>query len=115
LPRINHAGTLEQLERRKQELGEARIQEVQAEWPTLIEQVEAEMEAGTDPANERVQELAGRWMELIEEFTGGDPGIRQSLDNLVQEEESVGGMDTAHTRELMDYVSKANAASQKRQ
>ena len=108
------AEQLEQLERRKQELGEERIREVEAEWPRLIEQFKAEMEAGTDPADERVQELARRWMGLIEEFTGGDPGIRQSLDNVVQEEESVGGMDTARTRELMDYVGKANAASRGR-
>ena len=104
------AGQLEQLGRRRQELGEDRIQEVEAEWPRLIAQVEAEMEAGTDPTDERVQELARRWMELVEEFTGGDPGIRQSLGNVWQEE-SVACMDTAHMRGLMDYVGKANAAS----
>jgi hypothetical protein len=97
---------LEQLDRRKQELGQERIREVEAEWPRLIEQVEAEMEAGTDPTDERVQELARRWMELIEEFTGGDPGIRRSLGNVWQEEENVGGMDTAHMRDLMDYVGR---------
>lgn len=107
------AEQLEQLERRKQEVGEQRIREVEAEWPRLIERVEAEMEAGTDPANERVQELARRWMKLVEEFTGGDAGIRQSLGNVWQEQESVGGMDTAHMRELMDYIGKANAASQR--
>lgn len=106
---------LEQLERRRQELGEERIREVEAEWPRLIERVEAEMEAGTDPADERVRELAGRWMELVEEFTGGDPGIRRSLGNLWQQEESVAGMDSAHMRRLMDYVGRANAASQGRQ
>lgn len=105
------AEQLEQLERRRRELGEARIREVEAEWPKLIEQVEAEMEAGTDPANERVQELARRWMGLIEEFTGGDASIRRSLDNLVQEEQNIGGMDAAQTRALMDYVGKANAVS----
>jgi DNA-binding transcriptional MerR regulator len=108
------AEQLEQLDRRKQELGQARTREVEAEWPRLIEQVEAEMEAGTDPTDERVQELARRWMELIEEFTGGDPGIRRSLGNVWQEEENVGGMDTAHMRDLMDYVGEANAASQGR-
>ena len=108
------AEQLEQLDRRKQELGQERIREVEVEWPRLIEQVEAEMEAGTDPTDERVQELARRWMELIEEFTGGDPGIRRPLGNVWQEEENVGGMDTAHMRDLMDYVGEANAASQGR-
>jgi DNA-binding transcriptional MerR regulator len=105
---------LEQLEHRKQELGEERIRAVEAEWLRLIEQVEAEMGVGTDPANERVQELGRRWMELVEEFTGGDASIRRSLDNLYQQEENVAGLDTAHMRELMDYVGRANAASQGR-
>lgn len=108
------AEQLEQLDRRKQELGQERIREVEAEWPRLIEQVEAEMEAGTDPKDERVQELARRWMELIEEFTGGDPGIRRSLGNVWQEEGNVGGMDTARMGDLMDYVGEANATSQGR-
>lgn len=106
---------LEQLERRKQEFGEKRIRAVEAEWPMLMEQVRVEMEAGTDPADERVQALARRWTELVEEFTGGDPGIRQSLDNVVQEEESVGGTDTARMREMMDYISRANAASRRQE
>lgn len=104
---------LEQLERRKHEVGEERIREVEAEWPRLIEQVEAEMAAGTDPADERVQELANRWMGLVEEFTGGDPGIRESLGNMYQQEESVCGMDTAHMRELMAYVGGAREASER--
>ena len=107
-------GQLEQLDRRKQELGRERIREVEAEWPRLIEQVEAEMAAGTDPADERVQELARRWMGLVEEFTGGDPGIRQSLGNVWREEESTGGMDTDHMGELMNYIGKANATSRER-
>lgn len=109
------AEQLEQLEHRKQEVGEERIREVEAEWPGLIEEVEAEMEAGTDPADERVQELAGRWMGLVEEFTGRDPGIRRSLSNAWQEEKNLGDMDTAHMRGLMDYIGRATAASRRRE
>ncbi len=102
---------LEQLERRRQELGEERIRAAEAEWPVLMEQVRVEMEAGTDPADERVQKLARRWMELVEEFTGGDEGIRRSVTNMWQQEENLMGMDTANMREMMDYISRANAAS----
>lgn len=102
---------LEQLERRKQEVGKQRIREVEAEWPRLIEQVEAEMEAGTAPSNERVQDLATRWMELVREMTGGDEDILRSMNSMWQEEESIGGMDTAHMRKLMGYIERANAAS----
>lgn len=106
---------LEQLERRRQELGDERIHAAQEEWPALMEKVRAEMEAGTDPANERVQSLAWRWMELVEEFTGGDAGIRRSVTNMWQQEESLMGMDTAGMREMMAYISSANAASSEQQ
>lgn len=79
-----------------------------------MEQVRAEMEAGTDPADERVQALARRWMELVEMFTGGDPGIRRSLNNLWQQEENVHGMDAGEMREMGEYVSRALAASDER-
>lgn len=99
---------LEYLERRRREVGDERIREVEAEWPRLMEQVRAEMEAGTDPSDERVQEFARRWRELIEEFTGGDPGVARSLGNVWQQEENVHGIDTAETREMMEYISRAN-------
>ena len=43
------------------------------------------MEFGTDPADERVQELARRWMELLQEMTGGDADIRRSLSDMWEE------------------------------
>ena len=104
----------EQLERRREEIGEQRIREVQAEWPELMQKVGAEMEAGTDPADERVQELARRWMGLVREYTGGDAGIHKSLSNMWEEEESLMGIDTAHMREMIAYISRANAASESR-
>jgi len=104
---------LEALERRRQELGEERIRAAEAEWAGLIEKVRAEMEAGTDPADERVQRLAKRWMELVGEFTGGDPGIEGSVRNMWQQEETIHGIDTGQMREMMEYVSRAMAASKK--
>jgi DNA-binding transcriptional MerR regulator len=102
---------LEYLEQRRSELGEERIRQAEAEWPELIDQVRAEMEAGTDPSNERVQLLARRWMELVREFTGGDPGIERSLGNVWQQEENIHGIDTGEMREMMAYVSRAMAKS----
>jgi MerR family transcriptional regulator, thiopeptide resistance regulator len=102
---------LEYLERRRREVGEERIRRAEAEWAELIERVRAEMEAGTDPSSERVQTLAGRWMELVNEFTGGDPGIERSLSNMYRQEEEIHGMDTSSMREMMAYVSRAMAAS----
>ena len=102
---------LEELEQRRRALGEERIRQVEAEWPELIEQVRAEMEAGTDPANERVQLLARRWMELVQEFTGGNPEIERSMDRVWQQEENIHGIETRPMRETMEYVSRAIAAS----
>src|SRR3712207_912839 len=73
---------LEYLEERGREVGEERIRQAEAEWAALMEQVRAEMEAGTDPSNERVQALARRWMGLVREFTGGDPGIERPLKDM---------------------------------
>lgn len=53
---------------------------VSREWMNLIRDVEAAL--GEDPAGEKGQALAGRWMGLVEEFTGGDPEITGGLKNL---------------------------------
>ena len=107
-------GQLEELRQRRERIGEARMREVEAEWPRLMDEVRAEMERGTDPSDERVQRLAKRWMELVEMFTGGDPGIRQSLNNLWQQEENVHGINTAEVREMGSYISRALEASNER-
>lgn len=101
---------LRQIEERRQVVGEERIREVQEEWPRLIAEVRAEMDKGTDPASEPVQQLARRWMGLVREFTGGDPGIQQSLNRMYKEEPSLQartGIDPA----LSEYIGKAMAAA----
>ena len=102
---------LEYLEARRREVGAERIRESQVEWAELMENVRAEMEAGTDPSNERVQALAARWMGLVGEFTGGNPGIERSLGNMWQQEENIHGIDTGEVREMGEYVCRALAAS----
>lgn len=104
---------LEELKQRRDTLGDERIRQVEGEWKELMDQVKAEMEKGTDPADERVQQLARKWMGLIQEFTGGNPGIEQSLGRMYKEETAVAGLDTAAMREMMGYVGKAMAAAKK--
>jgi len=77
---------LETLAKRREELGEETMRAVQEEWPRLIASVRAEMEKGTDPKDPRMQALAKRWKELVQMFTGGDPGITESLQNLYRGE-----------------------------
>ena len=70
---------LAEVQARGRMLGEAHFKAVEAEWPTLIANVRAEMEKGTAPSDPRVQAMARRWKELVNEFTGGNPAIAKAL------------------------------------
>lgn len=99
---------LETLAKRREMLGEDKMREVQEEWPRLIASVRAEMEKGTDPKDPKMQQLAKRWRELIEMFTGGDPGVEQSLRNFYRGEPQFAaqqGLDGG----ISEYVQKALA------
>jgi MerR family transcriptional regulator, thiopeptide resistance regulator len=104
---------LDQLERRAQALGEEGMRRAQADWAELIAAVEAERAAGTDPADARLDPLVQRWTRLIEQFTGGDPGIRESLQRMYEtegpERASRGAADAA----TMEYAQRAIAARQR--
>lgn len=92
------------LEQRREQLGPERMQKAQNDWAELMSAVEREYEAGTDPADPRVRELATRWQDLVEQFTGGDAGIRDSLDRMYREE----GVEKASSGmvkpDLMEYL-----------
>ena len=77
---------LEELGARREQVGEERIRQVQQEWQELFAAYEEAMKAGLDPASEEVQALARKSAALIGEFTGGNPGIARSLDNLYRSE-----------------------------
>jgi hypothetical protein len=98
---------LETLKKRGEELGQDKIRSVEAEWPTLIASVRAEMERGTDPKDPRVQALVKRWNALVREFTGGDPGITQSLKNFYKGEPQFAAQQSLDAG-VFEYVRKAN-------
>jgi DNA-binding transcriptional MerR regulator len=101
---------LKSLRQRQELLGEEQIRQVQADWQNLFEQVRAEMAKGTDSTTESAKALARRSIELIQAFTGGDPGIEQSLNQMYQQEQpevvSRGMVDAA----VMEYLGRARAA-----
>lgn len=77
-----------------------------------VAQVQAEMDAGTDPGTPKVQALARRWMELLEFYHGGDPGLRDSMyrmqaDNSEMIQQQYGGP----APEQIDYIRRANAVA----
>ena len=101
---------LEALKQRREQVGDARIREVQAEWPRLIEQVRGAMERGDDPASAPVQDLARRWVGLVREFSGGDATIERLLKAMYNREPGMGahyGLAPA----LFAYVERAMAAA----
>ncbi len=99
---------LDTLAKRRAMFGEEHMRAVQEEWPRLMKSVRDHMREGTDPKDPRVVALAKRWRELIEEFTGGDAGIEQSLRSMYRQESQVAeqqGLD----REIGDYIQRALA------
>jgi DNA-binding transcriptional MerR regulator len=100
---------LNQLAARGEAIGAARIREVEAEWPALIAEVRAAMAAGLPPGDPAVQALAQRWRDLVQEFTGGDPGIAASLGRMYREEPAArerAGIDPA----IFAYIGQATGA-----
>src|SRR5262249_60875015 len=81
------------------------------QWAPFSPAVTAEMEAGTDPADPRAQELAKRWLALVTMCTGGDPGNFNSLRSMYENEDNVMGTDTKPIRSVMEYILKAAAAA----
>ncbi|MFD3701627.1 MerR family transcriptional regulator [Nocardia sp. NPDC058658] len=77
---------LAQLAERREELGEKQIQKAEADWAELIPQVDAAIAAGMDPTTPEAQRMAARWMALLEEFHGGDEGLRDSMYRMQAEE-----------------------------
>ena len=101
---------LAQLSERADALGETGMKRAQDDWTQLIAEVEAERVAGTDPTDPKLAPLMERWRALLAQFTGGDPGIRASLQRLYDaagpESASRGAVDA----ETMSYARTAIAA-----
>lgn len=107
----------EQLARRREEVGEERIAEVQREWSELFAAYERAMAAGLDPASEEVQALAKKSASLIAEFTGGDAGIRASLATMYREEGAENVMaqhGVSMAPGLWEYMGRAGAVLRER-
>ena len=80
---------LETLARRGEALGAEGMQKAQQDWAELIADVQQAVRDGVDPQSGQGRALAARWDALIDAFTGGDPGIRQSLGRIYQAEPDI--------------------------
>jgi DNA-binding transcriptional MerR regulator len=101
-------------ERRKEWTPELQ-ERVSKQWMDLIADVEKAMAAGEDPSSPKARELARRWKELVEGFTGGDPEVTQGLGKLWADRAN--WPDHAKqqtqpfriTREMWEFIAKAGA------
>ena len=99
---------LEDLRRRREALGPEGMERAQRDWAALIAEVQAAYAAGEDPRTPKVRALAQRWHELIEAFTGGDPGIRANLARMYEEQPDVAARHGyRHDPALMAWLAKA--------
>jgi len=98
---------LDQLDQRRKELGEDAERQYDRDWQELIATAKTHYENAVEPSDARMQDVARRWRELIELFTGGDPELLTSLKTMFQEEgperASQGQVDSG----LMQYVGEA--------
>ena len=103
---------LQQLEQRREELGDDGIKAVEQEWAELYARLTELREAGVDPAADEPQALGRRAGELIGRFTGGDPGIAASLQRMYeteQPEKASRGMGSAEDFAYMEAIRSARS------
>ncbi len=101
---------LAELAERREQLGADGLRRAEGDWAALIADVRAERERGTAPTDARMRPLAERWRALIEQFTGGDPGVRDSLARMYEQEGPERASRGSVDGETMDYVARALAA-----
>ena len=101
----------QQLAERREQLGPGGMERAQQAWAELLAEVRALMDAGVEPSDDRAQALGARWDELVEQFTGGDPEIRASLQRMYEQEGAQTASRGMVDPEVMAYGARIRAAS----
>jgi len=96
---------------RREEVGDARIKEVEEHaWPQMFSDVRAAIAGGTEPESARGRELADRWFGLVAEFTGGNPQIEARVAASYAEDPTQGGLVPADMAAMMSWINRAHPA-----
>jgi DNA-binding transcriptional MerR regulator len=100
---------------RREEVGDQAWQDAVDRWPELLTAVRAEMDAGTDPADPRVQELMARWDALQCVFLGDSAEARAAAGRAwravwEQHPEQLRASPRVAPPEMWDYVQRAREA-----
>jgi DNA-binding transcriptional MerR regulator len=95
---------------RREEVGDARIKEVEEHaWSQMFSDVRAEIAAGTEPETARGRELAERWFALVAEFTGGNPKIEARVAESYADDPTQGGLVPADMAAMISWITRARA------
>lgn len=97
---------LAELKQRAEAIGPEKMREAESAWKTIYDDMRTEMQKGSDPKGEPVQQIVKRMRELIDAFTGKNPEIERSLNRMCQQEPAMRnqhGMDPA----LHEFIGKA--------
>lgn len=105
------AEQLEQLRKRREEVGDAQIRQGEADWAELFTRLKEEMEKGTDPGDPQVQALEKQRQALVNAFTGGDKGIEQSLTRMWTEQGDRMAAMHGYDPKVLEYMGKVIEAA----
>jgi DNA-binding transcriptional MerR regulator len=85
---------------------------ISRQWAELLADIDAAK--GEDPASPKAQALADRWNALVNEFTGGDPGIAQGLKAMYSDQRNwPEGQSSPVPNEATAFIMKVTAARQR--
>jgi DNA-binding transcriptional MerR regulator len=100
---------LARMKERHREVGGDAFGRWQREWTAIVAEVKAHIDAGANPADPAVQETARRWMDLMEDMTGGDrvilSGMYAKMDGKGAEAATMGVVSA----EVWDYMKRVFA------
>jgi DNA-binding transcriptional MerR regulator len=85
--------------------------DVEPEWQALVAQVQALMDAGTDPGDPQAQVLATQWMAMVRRDTGNNPILFAKLNAMHEHEASVQER-TGISPQMMTFILAASKAHQ---
>ena len=85
--------------------------DVEPEWQALVAQVQALMDAGTDPGDPQAQVLATQWMAMVRRDTGNNPILFAKLNAMHEHEPSVQER-TGISPQMMTFILAASKAHQ---
>lgn len=96
------------LRQRWETLPVAQRDKVEMEWPHLVEQARAAMDAGLDPAAPEVQALVRRWLALQRQFVNMAPGMEDTMRRMYAAEPEL-ARQSGVTPELIAYMRLSKA------